>query len=118
MSLRGHGEFRTKIKTEKRPEEYLPSTKLNLTAAFEDLKQQGFQLNSLRIELLEKADQLEWLSFMWFFLSKTILSPNFLIWLSKNTTYREVHEINYGYVQKNFQQILTILISTLLSIKK
>jgi hypothetical protein len=55
---------------------------------------------------------------MWFFLSKTILSPSFLTWLSKHTTSRDVQEINYGYVQKNFQQILTILMSTLLSIKK
>jgi hypothetical protein len=49
----------------------------------EDLKQQGFQLNSVRVDLLEKAEQLEWLNFMWFFLSKAMVSPHLLKWLAK-----------------------------------
>ena len=69
-------------------------------------------MNSLRLDYLEKADQLEWLSFMWYFFSKSILYPGFLKWITDFLKYPQ--ELSYALIQKNFTTIISSLVTTAL----
>ena len=76
-------EFNVNIQEEKKGNSKIVHNFSSLKDILEMLKKNGFLLNSLRVDRLEKGDQLEWLNFMWYFFSHQIICKESLVWISK-----------------------------------